>query len=752
MSQSFDLHVLGWKAFEDLVGCIFRDIFGQSVQAFSDGVDGGRDAAFKGSWSPTGTSYQMTGSFCIQCKHTSKPSQKFSISTIQGELEKIKRLSDSGLCDNYILVTNHQLPAGVADKAEEAIRSAGAKEALVFGSEWISNTISDNPKLRRLVPRLYGLGDLTQVITHQAYRQAREVLDSIAPDLACFVPTGAYRQCAAALREHGFVLLLGEPASGKTMIANLMAISAADEWNIETLMITGPSDFSKLWNPDDPGQFLWVDDAFGATQYDANRVSDWNQLLPKLKAAIRARARVVFTSRDYIFAAAKRDLKLNAFELFNDSRVIIKVEDLTIGERQMILYNHLKSGSQPIKFKSTVKGFLESAAEVPKFLPEIARRFANSKFTERLVPTIGGVQAFFERPLNVLLDVVGSLASAEKAAIGLVFIAGGKLPIPVSANEHVGETLELLNVTLGEVKAALVSLDDSLLKRRKEGNSEYWFFRHPTIRDAYATIVGKDPELIDVYLAGVSTEQLLTEVVCGDIQIEGAQITVPPDHYAHIQTRLDSYPAEQRRTWSDPVKAFLNERCASAFIINYFETRDLSICIPSSTCEIDIFDTGLQILVKLSESGLLPSHVRSAAAQKIIELSERDRSCSFATSAVVQKILTPEEIDESTRRIAETVLTQGSQLLGNMKNDWDNESDPADIFSEIDSTLEFIEWDERFDEDTQAAATELRGQIKNIVRDLNDELVEPSYDKLETELAEETVAPTSRSVFDDVDQ
>ena len=130
------------------------------------------------------------------------------------------------------------------------------------------------------------------------------------------------------------------------MIANLMALSAADEWNLETLMISSPKDFSQLWNPDEPDQFLWVDDAFGATQYDSSRVAEWNYQLPKLKAAIKAKARVVFTSRDYIFTAAKRDLKIGAFELFDDSRVVIQVEKLTTIERQMILYSHLKTGAQ----------------------------------------------------------------------------------------------------------------------------------------------------------------------------------------------------------------------------------------------------------------------------------------------------------------------------------------------------------------------------------------------------------------------
>lgn len=752
MSQSFDLHVLGWKSFEDLVCCIFREVLGQTVQIFSDGVDGGRDAAFNGSWISNDSNIQMAGSFCIQCKHTSKPAQKLSMTIIEEELEKIKRLAKSGLCDNYILVTNYQLPAGIAEKAEAAIISAGAKVAVVFGNEWISKIISEHPKLRRLVPRLYGLGDLTQIITHQAYRQAREVLDSIAPDLACFVPTGAYRQCAAALREHGFVLLLGEPASGKTTIANLMALSAADEWNIETLMISGPSDFSALWNPDDPGQFLWVDDAFGATQYDANRVNEWNLQLPKLKAAIRAGARVVFTSRDYIFKAAKRDLKLSSFDLFNDSRVVIEVEELTVIERQMILYNHLKSGAQPFKFKRSVKDFLQSASEVPKFLPEIARRFSNPKFTDSLIPTFEGVQQFFEHPMNVLLDVVGSLAAPEKAAIGLVFIAGGKLQIPVSADEHVGATLDLLNVTLGQVKAALVGLDDSLLKRRKDGNCEYWHFRHPTIRDAYATVVGKDPELIDIYLAGVRTEQLLTEVVCGDISIEGAQITVPPSRYAQIHLRLDNVSVNQKRQWSDPVKTFLSNRCAPDFIAEYYKTKDLFDCIPRGTWELGMFNPGVQILAALNENGLLPAEVRSSAVAKIITLSEQKLSCRFAESAAVQKILTSLEIEEALLRIAHSVLTDGTQLLDSMQREWDNESDPSDIFNEIDRTLEFIEWDERFDDNNREMANKMREHIRDIVQEMTDKLGKPNYDHLETELAQESNTATQRSIFDDVDQ
>ena len=62
---------------------------------------------------------------------------------------------------------------------------------------------------------MYGLGDMTQIMTHQAYRQARAVLDDFMPDLQCFVSTKAYKKSAHALSKQGLVLLVGEPASGE---------------------------------------------------------------------------------------------------------------------------------------------------------------------------------------------------------------------------------------------------------------------------------------------------------------------------------------------------------------------------------------------------------------------------------------------------------------------------------------------------------------------------------------------------------
>src|SRR6266545_2028391 len=99
-----------------------------------------------------------------------------------------------------------------------------------------------------LVPRVYGLGDLSQILDERAYVQARAILESLREDLAKVVVTDAYRKAAEALDQHSFVLLIGEPAAGKTTIASLLAMAALDQWQASMLKLDDPGKVAERWN------------------------------------------------------------------------------------------------------------------------------------------------------------------------------------------------------------------------------------------------------------------------------------------------------------------------------------------------------------------------------------------------------------------------------------------------------------------------------------------------------------------------
>src|ERR1700728_2433673 len=159
---SFALHELGWHDFQQLCHTVLRELLGQTVVSFLDTKDGGRDGAFTGRWKPDGT-VPLDGEYVFQCKHTSIPDNTLSLSDVADELDKAMRLVNQGRCDIYVLMTNARLTGDSELQIVNAFKDRGVKHVQVFGATWMNSTIAASSRLRRLVPRLYGLGDLTQI-------------------------------------------------------------------------------------------------------------------------------------------------------------------------------------------------------------------------------------------------------------------------------------------------------------------------------------------------------------------------------------------------------------------------------------------------------------------------------------------------------------------------------------------------------------------------------------------------------------
>ena len=261
MINAYNLHRLGWSSFQQLCHTITAEILGQTVESYLDSHDGGRDRAFTGEWKAAGQE-DLSGPFVIQCKFTSRANYSIRPSDFSDEVEKAKQLVERGICRSYVLMTNAGVSGTQAEKITDLYKAVGVANFRIFGSTWICRQILENKRLRMLVPRMYGLGDLSQILDERAYAQARYILESMRDDLARVVVTDAYRKSANALNEHGFVLLIGEPASGKTTIASLLSIAALDQWNASILKLDDPGDVAARWNPEEPSQFFWLDDAF----------------------------------------------------------------------------------------------------------------------------------------------------------------------------------------------------------------------------------------------------------------------------------------------------------------------------------------------------------------------------------------------------------------------------------------------------------------------------------------------------------
>ena len=89
----YNLHRLGWSAFEDLCIHIMRIVLGETCTRFPAGTDGGRDGWFSGAASgQLLLQDQFEGAFILQCKHSSRTRHTLTLGDLSEELKKVKEL------------------------------------------------------------------------------------------------------------------------------------------------------------------------------------------------------------------------------------------------------------------------------------------------------------------------------------------------------------------------------------------------------------------------------------------------------------------------------------------------------------------------------------------------------------------------------------------------------------------------------------------------------------------------------------
>ena len=735
----FELRHLGWKAFQDLCAAVVAEVLGRPVQTFLPARDGGRDGAFVGTWD--GAPRGAEGKSTIQCKFTSKADARLTLAQLSTELVKVSALAARGLASDYVVMTN----AGVTGEAEAAIcaafQEAGVGTCRVFGGDWIMGQILERPRLRMMAPRLYGLVGLGELITGPAYDQARAILGSMGHDLASFVPTSSQRAAVEAIHSHGFVLLLGDPATGKSTIAATLALGALDDGCTGAVKISSP-DQLHLWRPSER-QFLWVDDAFGATQYEPARVQRWNAELPTLRAAVREGTKVVLTSRSYIWLRARQQLKTGAFPQLSSSQIVIDVHALSPAERARILYNHLRNGGQASEFRRALKPFLAGLASNPAMTPEIARRLGDPVLARGLRPDQAGLADFVERPVEFLREVILNLSDPGRAALALVFMhPSAGVPSPIPQGRALQTVSRLTGAPRAEIGRELEAMSGSLTLLSPGPEGDRWTFRHPTIGDAFADVVAESPEQIELYVAGADLDRLLVEVVCMARKPKGAKVRVPASLYPVLIGRLERRPLDYAMI------AFLASRCDPGFLRAFVAARpDTLELSPWLQPPIGV-SPGYELLPALLRAGCLPEPVRLDAACRIDEAAMDWMDPAVFVNADVRALLTNDEYDDLERRFRVEWIDDVEAAFGRWQKHYSS-SDELASHNDFKDNLQKLQ--KRFATSaTEAAFDGVLAQLDELIRQLEDDEPEQPRKVRAPEWIGFSVDPDA-DIFDDVD-
>lgn len=770
---TFELHTLGWRAFQDLCGAVVRTVWGQSAQTFADSNDAGRDGAFYGVWhdppASAGLRDLLRGPFVLQCKHTKKAGSTLSAGDLEDEFDKVPSLVERGLCRSYVLMTNARVTGNSEEKILGRLREADVEHPLVLGGQWVCDTIAAHRELRLFVPRVYGLGDLSQILDERAYAQASVLIEAARDQVATFVITEPYRKAAQALQDHGFVLLLGEPAVGKSVIALMLALAAADNWGCATVKARTASELVAHWNPHEPRQFFWVDDAFGDVRHNEQLTQDWARSMQHVMAAINKGARVVLTSRGYIYHDARRSLKEYSYPRLREQKVLVDVEDLALDERKQILYSHIARGDQPAEVRAAMKSFLDHAAAAEPFRPEMAHRLGLRAFTGRLTITEPGILEFMTHPREFLRDVYEQFSADQQAALALVYASGtnGSLENPLSLTEVQCDIINRAGSTPAGVVQALEALTGSFLRVTGPPIAEPgWAFRHPTLWEGFAAWVPTQSHLLTVVLAGLTDSALLSKVDCEAENAEekrGTLLRVPPTLYRPVAKRLAAIGHRFSGRWRSRVDrgisyeehrasqraflAFLAYRSSDTFLQVYM---DVDPDLPGRLVDFTSFVNAVSepdVLAKLHQAGLLTEEFRLQAVERMRHLAVTTPDDGWIHDRAWKVLLTA---DDRTR-LFEWVRTELVPRLERGEGWLDDERDPDD--DPVESSLRGYSMAFEIAGDFETAhafdaAVEWHSQLPAREREDTESWIDTSP------LTGDRLAPppsTGRSMFDDID-
>ncbi|GHB75624.1 hypothetical protein GCM10010377_77530 [Streptomyces viridiviolaceus] len=762
-SPDFALHTLGWRAFQDLCAAVLREVWAQSVHTFADSNDGGRDGAFYGTWQqppdPIGVQDVPDGPFVLQCKHTTKADTTLTPSELSDEFAKAQALVDQDLCGSYVLLTNARVSGTSGAAIRRRLLDAGVGYALILDGRWICDTIATHQRLRTFVPRVYGLGDLSQIFDERAYTQAQALLDYLRDELATFVVTDAYRRAAQAVEEHGFVLLLGEPGVGKSVIAATLAMTALDAWGCLTVNAHDADELVRHWNPHEPNQFFWIDDAFGTVRHERHLTDDWSRHMRQIMAAIRGGAKVVLTSRDYIYRDARPYLKESAHPLLHEQQVVIDVAQLPAHERRQILYNHIKLGDQPNGVRSAMKPHLHAAADTEPFYPEVAKRLGQQAFTHHLELNSRGLTDFMARPSDFLRDTYEGLEPDEKTALALTYQAGGCLPAPLNLDSTQHDVATRLGGTVSGVGRALRTLTGTFLKEGHppgEHTVTGWSFRHPTLEEGFAAFLADDTNLIEIFLSGQNWRAILSRIDCDTGEHPGTLLRVPPTLYPRVVTILQIADFEtlddwlSQRIWHD----FLADRCSDDFLALYAqEEPDTVTHMTRFTSFLNVVDEP-RVLARFKQANLLRPADQKRVLERVTKLAIESPDAGWTWLPEWKILLSETEREQLLSQVKQQLPSRFDEVLQDWGRNYDpRSSDPDIYYDELRSEL--YNYRKAFERDHQAVSS-----IEQIINKMEEEVWRIQYEldpqeSLASKLPGHSTPPNEpygRSIFDDLDE
>ncbi|MFJ7593479.1 restriction endonuclease [Streptomyces sp. NPDC097617] len=334
--DSFDVGRLTDHDFEVVCRDLFGDMLGVPLEIFPRGRDHGIDLRHVANDGTT---------TIVQCKHWPRGSQaQLTRHLIKHELPKVIGLKP----DRYVIATSVGLTVDGKEKLRAAfhpyIRGAGD----IHGLESIVAELGSRPELVRRHFRLWlSSTAILRTVLHQGkHLQSSWLRRRLIRSAESFVPHEGFERAKEVLSEQRVCVIAGVPGVGKTTNALMLACWLMDQGYELHEVSSDIKEITDLWDETVPQVFLY-DDFLGQTTLESslNKNED-SRILSVIDEIQRSPLKaLIMTTRDYILEHARLRHDRLTYPEIASATTVVCLNDLSLGVRGEILYNHVRRSS-----------------------------------------------------------------------------------------------------------------------------------------------------------------------------------------------------------------------------------------------------------------------------------------------------------------------------------------------------------------------------------------------------------------------
>jgi hypothetical protein len=667
----YNLENLHWREFERLITFYLKEKIGEGVWTFDGSQDKGRDAEFRGEANEfPSKSCTFRGDWIFQVKHKTTRTRTLSqvesklLQDLKDELEKIFR-KHHFRCDNYIYITNisvsnnfRSLATSVFDDFFRASLPTGIKlNFRVIEYKDLEPFIAKNPSVRRAFPSLLTFTDLENVFLKKEETKNKGYLRSARNSINRFVSTTHYATAVDLLAESSFLMIVGDPKSGKTSIVEALAIAFLEEGHFKPYFVRTTDEFFTIAAYLAAGEraLFICDDIFGQHELDGGKLEDWTNYFQSVMGLVDENHRFVFTTRKYIYEQFANKSGLRRFfpEEENPSRYVIKLSSLTKDEREQILVKHLQHSTLPVEILRTTFSAKEQILACPDFSPEVIRSLVSllGSIPSHSVRTV--IASHIKHPNQYLYDFFDNISADKRLLLLSVAVAPNRNATKVESS-FVGLLEDCLMTPSVRFEAFIDELDGSIIRKREYLESNEVEYYHPSMYDVVVGICGKDKYYRGLMLKHVNLELLWLLTIRGSSQKPNA-IHIRADEFQDLLSGLELFLTKEATLKdSSTLLQWISSSLSVDLAYNITFAKlvtDLKTLVRSVLAKIEFYESHVnesleQWINLFNKLHSIPGQTRLQYKESLRELHRNSASDDYWRLMFVVEAVNPGFIDE----------------------------------------------------------------------------------------------------------